>query len=119
MSKTRLQLINQAAKRLGVLASGQTLASDDYDEINALWDPLIEELDARQVYTVQDADSIEDAAYLHLADLLAIKAAPNFGLTAENLAAKGVSKAISEDELEVIEAGPPTKRVLTIERFWG
>lgn len=119
MSRTRLQLVNQAAKRLGIWATGQTLSADDYNEIDDLWTSLAEDLTSRQVYVVQDVDEVDEAAWLWLADLLAVKAAPSFGLTAQNLAAKDVSEDKAEDRLRIIAAQSPTKRVLTIERFWG
>lgn len=117
--RNRSELIHQAAKRLGILAAGQSLAADDYGDIDALLEPLVEELAARRIFALGDTEAIEDAAFLSLADLLALKAAPSFGLTAENLAAKGLVKAAVESELEVIGAVTPAQGVLTIERFWG
>jgi hypothetical protein len=117
--RTRSELIFQAAKRLGILAAGQSLAAEDFDDIDALLEPLVQELAARRIYALGDAEAIEDAAFLSLADLLALEAAPIFGLTAENLAAKGLVKATIESELEVIGAVTPAQGVLTIERFWG
>lgn len=119
MSKTRLEVVNQAAKRLGILATGQSLPADDYDAIDNLWEPLCEELAARQVYVVGDVESVDDNAFLKLADLLAIEAAPTFSFTAQALATRGIVKQDAEDKLEVIAAGTPSKGVLSIERFWG
>ena len=119
MSKTRLQIVTQAAKRLGVLASGQSLSADDYNEINDLWEPLCEELQSRRIFTVGNPEEVEDAPFMALADLLAFKSCSVFGLSAESLAAKGIVKAAAENDLEIIAAGPATKSVLTIERFWG
>jgi hypothetical protein len=119
MSKTRSEVVSQAAKRLGILAAGQSLSAEDYTTIDDLWPPLTEELAARQVYDVGDPSEVVDAAFLHLADLLALKAAPSFGIGAQVMAMRGVIEAVSVDVLEVISSNSPSKTVLTIERFWG
>lgn len=119
MSKTREEVVRQAAKRLGVLAAGQDLSTEDYQEIDGLWEPLCEELQARNVFTVQDFEEVGDPEFLKLADRLALVAAPSFSRSAEVLAGLGLTEANVEAGLKLIAASAPTQRVLSIEPFWG
>lgn len=77
--KTRSDLINRALKDLGIIEPGETAATEDYDTMDGLVDPLIAQLSVDQIIEIQDTDAIELAFFLPLARLLANMAGPDFG----------------------------------------
>lgn len=119
MATLRADVVRQAAKRLGVLAAGQDLSTEDYSALDDLWAPLCAELNARNVFTVQDLEEVGEPEFLKLADRLALEAAPTFSRTAEVMASLGLTKNGIEEDLKLIQAGTATQRVLTMEPFWG
>lgn len=79
MSKTRIELVNQALKNLGALAAGQTASADDFATVDGFVEPLFAQLAAENVVDVTDYDAIDDAIFLPLAVLLADAAKDEFG----------------------------------------
>lgn len=78
-TKTRTELKNQALANLLVIGSGQEAEEEDAATVDALIDPLLEDLNARGIAYVPNTDEIEAALFLPLAELLANEAAPSFG----------------------------------------
>lgn len=79
LSKTRTQLIERAAKDLGIIEPGETLSTEDRETFDGLVDPLIAQLSAEEIVTIQDDEQIENEYFLPLARLLANIAGPDFG----------------------------------------
>jgi hypothetical protein len=86
VSMSRTQLCYKALENLGVLATGQTPSDDEVAKVDALVDPVVADLAARDIYLVDDAGQlgpangqIEPAAFLWLAHCVAFQAAPSFG----------------------------------------
>ena len=79
LSKTRSQLIERAAKDLGIIEPGETLSTEDRDTFDGLVDPLIAQLSAESIVTIQDDEQIENEYFLPLARMLANIAGPDFG----------------------------------------
>lgn len=107
ITKTRTQLIERAATELGALPSGQSLAVEDSNTIDNLVDPLIYQLSADGVVSIQDAEEIPAEYFIPLARLLANEAAPSFG--------QGTSadiKAVNEGLLRRMTATAPTGETL-------
>lgn len=77
--KTRTQLIERAAKDLGILEPGETLSTEDAETFEGLVDPLFAQLAADGVAYVSDTEEIELELFLPLARLLANIAGPDFG----------------------------------------
>lgn len=77
--KTRSQLIERAAKNLGIIEPGETLSAEDQETFDGLVDPLIAQLSADQITYIQDSEEIELELFLPLARLLANIAGPDFG----------------------------------------
>lgn len=112
VTKTRVQLIERAATELGKLVSGQNLETEDYNTIDALLDPLIEQLSLDSVVTIDDANAIDPRYFLPLGRLLANEAAPSFGTpTNDNL------KAADERTLRRLTAAKPTYETLKVDYF--
>ena len=79
MSKTQAELIDRALQKLGVLGAGQTAETEDSDLLEAEIQPLMSDLSERNIYQWGDPDDIDDAAFLHLADLLSNSVARDYG----------------------------------------
>src|SRR6478672_9338573 len=78
--KTRTELIARALRNLGALPQGQTPSVEESESIDDLIDPMLAELDARDILGLIDADDgIDDQLFLSLGHCLAWKAAPEFG----------------------------------------
>lgn len=84
MTKTRLEVIQMAHRRLGVLSADEEPTDDQSVFAGDVLDALFEE-----VNTVQDLglawtlDSVPDAAFLPLSYLLAADIAPHYEVAAE------------------------------------
>lgn len=98
VTKTRAQLIAMAADNLMIVGSGQTLADEDSEKIDAQFDVLIGELSARGVCDVDNEDEIPAELCGALAELLANEAAPAFGLPKMSIP----SREAIEDRLRVM-----------------
>lgn len=79
-TKTQTDLVNQALSNLGLLAAGQVASAEDFDAMSKYVDPLIAELENRDLVTVDDPDEIPAEWFLSIATLLADAAANDFGL---------------------------------------
>lgn len=79
ITKTRSQLIERAAKDLGIIEPGETLSAEDQETFDGLVDPLIAQLSADEIVYIQDDEAIEVQYFLPLARLLANVAGPDFG----------------------------------------
>jgi hypothetical protein len=115
--KTRRQLIDQALDNLGVLAAGQTPGDEDVSKIDALIDPMVSDLAARDIAYVADPGQlgpangeIEPALFLWLAHILAYLATPPFGLQGDPSFYVLAQRA--EDMLRTIARPARTRRTL-------
>jgi hypothetical protein len=117
MSKTRVDLINQALTNLGILAQGQSPEAENIAKMDAIVDPALSELAGLDVYYAQDAGeagpsggAIEDSAFLSIADYLANRACSAFNLPADTKM-QALSQ-IAEDKLRTLAAPSRTLRTL-------
>lgn len=85
MPKTRTQLINQVAEELKVLGSGQVLSTEDHEKIDDTIDPVMAELDQRDILGGIDLSQIPDQFFMPLAQVIARFAAIPFGFTGQEL----------------------------------
>src|SRR5688572_12191209 len=100
MAKTRADLVNQALYNLGVLPHGQTANAEDYNSVDGLVDPMIEDLIGRDIVFIEDVDATEDKYFLHLGHVLAGQAASVFGMQNDQAIAARMIKA--EQDLQKI-----------------
>jgi hypothetical protein len=69
--KTRNELVLRALANLGALPAGQQASEEEYDQVDALVLPVVESLQARNIYFVADATAIPDEAFIELGHCLA------------------------------------------------
>jgi hypothetical protein len=101
MAKSRVQLVHRALKNLGVLPAGQTPSAEEYNAVDTLIDPMLEDLIARDIVFIEDVDATEDRYFLHLGHILAAQAAAEFGQQNDPaIAARGVK---AEQDLNEID----------------
>jgi hypothetical protein len=112
MPKTRTDLVHRALKNLGVLPQGQTPSAEEYNSVNALIDPMTEELIGRDIVFIEDVDAIEERYFLALGHVLAGQAAAEFGMQNDQAIAARMVKA--EHDLEKIASTRPTYQTLEI-----
>ena len=106
-TKTRVQLKNQALTNLNIIGVGQEAEDDEMQVVEDLVDPLIEDLNARGIVYVSDADAIDNSVFMPLAELLANEAAPAFGQP-KNPA----KQEVCEERLRVVTRRAPPARML-------
>jgi hypothetical protein len=95
MAKTRAELVNAALGKLGALPAGQSPEAEDYSRVDGLVEPTIDDLAGRGI-TVASPDAIEDAAFVHLASILASNAADDMGVVGQE--AVGLSQRAESAE---------------------
>lgn len=80
ITKDRTELINEAASKLQIIGSGQSVEADDSDVIDAKIDPLLLQLSADGIVEVPDDEAIPSEYFDSIATLLANNSATDFGL---------------------------------------
>jgi hypothetical protein len=91
MPKTSTELAEEA---LGVLQMGQQLNPEDVTFVEARIEPLVAQLGLEGSVYVGDADEIDDAYFLPLAERLALEVASRFGLQVPDLATKEAANQV-------------------------
>ena len=112
MSKTRAQVVEQAAKFNKLTDAAGTFDASDETAIDNYFDPLIAQLRIDEVCDVDDEDAIPDEWYIALADLLANSCGPEFGIEYNP-----DKKRVREAELLKLTSGKPTFETLVGEYF--
>jgi hypothetical protein len=79
MAKSRTDLIHRTLRNLGVLPQGQSPSAEDYQSISDLIDVTVDNLRVRNIAKIDSVDYLDDEFFLPLADVVAWKAAPEFG----------------------------------------
>lgn len=77
---TREDLIALVLQNLGVLASGQSPSAEDRETVNLRVDRKLSELGRREIFVGLDADKLDDAVFLYVADILTFACTSPFGI---------------------------------------
>jgi hypothetical protein len=112
VAQTRQSLVYRALRNLGVLPQGQNPSAEEYNQVDAIVDPMIEDLIGRDIVFIEDVDAIEDKYFLHLGHVLAGQCAAEFGMQADQALAARMIKG--ENDLQKIAATRPTYGTLEI-----
>lgn len=80
--KTAQQCIYRALTEMGKLYAGEAPSAGDYSIVEDLHEPLIAQLSAEGVYYIDDPEAVDEAIFIPYCRLLAVAAAPSFGVEA-------------------------------------
>lgn len=110
MSKTRDQMILRVLTKHGLNQPGQTVSAEDKQAVEDNLEPILKELEVRQIFYIGDFDTFEDESFEALADYLAAGMCEDF---AGDLQKWALRRADAIDRLELIAApsgtGEPLK----------
>jgi hypothetical protein len=112
MAKTRTDLVHRALKNLGVLPQGQQPSAEEYNSVDALVEPMVEDLLGRDIVFLESTEVFEDRYFLALGHVLAGQAVAEFGMQNDQAIAARMVK--SEHDLEKIASTRPTYNTLEI-----
>lgn len=119
--KTRRELIDQVLANLRVLAYGQAPAAEEIAKVDGIVDPALAELATDEIAYVADpgrsgplSGEIDPAQFLSLADYIAFRVAPQFGLAGD--AALAALSSQAKDKLRSLNRPPGTQRTLSVDR---
>lgn len=112
MTKTRVQLVERALRKLGALPAGQSAAPEDALVVDDEIDGLMADLAERNIYVWGDPDQIEEAAFVHLADILANSVARTFGVQQDE-----VVRRAAESRLKLLDPQFLSGQPLKVEYF--
>jgi hypothetical protein len=79
ITKTRIELVNEALGILTNLPSGTAFSDEDNATVDSYVDPVIAELAAEEVAYIDDADAIPSEIFLSLVAILASRCGPRYG----------------------------------------
>ena len=110
MSKTTQQLAIRVLERLRVIAAGETPDNADAKSVKNFYSGTFAEISARNV-AFWEEDAIPEEAFEALADLVAGRIAPDFGLSRPDLEESGMAR------LRILSAEVPTGHAAIGEDF--
>lgn len=109
---TRVELVHKALKNLGVLPQGQNPSAEEFNQVDALVEPMIEDLAGRDICTIGSTSIIDDKYFLALANVLAGHAQSEFGM--QNDPALTARAMRGEIDLQKIFSTRPTYGTLKV-----
>lgn len=108
MAYSREKLILLALEELGVPGAGQTPSAEDKKTVDDKLNSVMDDLALRNIYVWGDPDSIEDAAAIHLAKIMAHASARSFG-QAQDEAARLYAEGRLRELRPYVDAGDPVR----------
>lgn len=102
-------------KNLGVLPEGQTPNVQEYNSVDALVDPTVEDLIGRDVVYIDDVEAIDEKYFMPLGLILASNCRAEFGLASDPALPALAQKA--ERDLQQISRVVPTFKTLKVEAY--
>lgn len=112
MSKTRVQLVNEALANLNEVGSGQSPEAEDQQYVDVKVDGLFAQLATDLIVSVDDEDAIPDEWFNPLAQLLANECATKFSQQYDP-----GKKAVFEAQLRRLAASRPTYEIQKAQYF--
>lgn len=116
---TEAEFIDTVAENLGLLATGQSLSSEDAAVIRKRSAAVFARLAREELTTVADPDDVPAAEALALADIVASECGVPFGLTGQKLAELAASADAARDSLRLVRSERPFRDTLGLTRWWG
>ena len=103
MPKTRRELVFRALRNLGVLPQGQVPSDEEFDSVNDLVVPVLEDLSARNICFVPDFEAIDDEKFLALGHILADRMRSEFGAMGSSPEVAEIAALATKAELDLKE----------------
>jgi hypothetical protein len=113
---TRDDLVNEALTRLGALPAGQAPEDEDFDYVNDRVPVVLDDLAERGVVAVSPSD-IPDAAFLHIAAVLAYQCRGYFGVVGQEAAELLAGSELAERKLRYFSRGVAQDKPVRAEYF--
>ncbi|KQO88885.1 hypothetical protein ASF36_23960 [Methylobacterium sp. Leaf90] len=102
MPYTRQDLITLVLQNVGVLAAGQEASIEDRAAVNLRIGPKLAELAKREIIAGLNADALDDAVFLHVADIIASACRVPFGITGNKAEVLTAAAAEAEASLKIL-----------------
>lgn len=102
MAYTRQDLITLVLQNVGVLAAGQEASLEDRAAVDLRIDPKLAELAKREIITGLNADALDPAVFLHVADIIASACRVPFGITGNKAEVLTGAAAEAEASLKLL-----------------
>lgn len=112
LTKSRTQLVNEAASKLQAVGSGQAVEAEDQATIDDKVDPLILQLAVDSICNVDNDEEIPGEWFDAIACLLANNCADDFGKEYDP-----AKKALYEAQLRRLTAPKTTREPVVVEYF--
>ncbi len=84
MPKTRQDIVEQSLKHLGVTTGNETPSAEDFDLMDSMFEPVLADLNARQIVYDLSPSAIQDEHFIHLSFILAKNGIPAFGVEGDD-----------------------------------
>lgn len=113
---TRAELVTRTLEKLRVTGTGQSPSNEETALVDKLIEPAFDELQRRDIVSLNANGTIPAAYQEHLADFIGQLAARDFGLPSDpNI------KRFAEVEIRAIDADGPTFQPLKVDSIysWG
>ena len=98
-----------------MLPQGQNPSAEEFNQVDALVEPMIEDLAGRDIVTIGSTIIFEDKHFLHLGHILAGHAQSEFGMQNDPALTARALKA--EIDIQKIAATRPTYEPLKVQAF--
>ncbi|GAA0267239.1 hypothetical protein LNAOJCKE_2989 [Methylorubrum aminovorans] len=102
MAYTRQDLITLVLQNVGVLAAGQEASIEDRAAVDIRIDPKLAELAKREIFVGLNADALDPAVFLHVADIIASACRVPFGITGNKAEVLTGAAAEAEASLKLL-----------------
>ncbi|OAH19238.1 hypothetical protein AX289_31430 [Methylorubrum populi] len=102
MAYTRQDLISLVLQNVGVLAAGQEASLEDRAAVDLRIDPKLAELAKREIFVGLNADALDPAVFLHVADIIASACRVPFGITGNKAEVLTGAAAEAEASLKLL-----------------
>lgn len=115
---TEAEFLDTVAEQLGILAAGQTLASEDGALIRRRAVATFARLAREELTTAASTNDIPDAQALALADIVALECAIPFGLSGQLNELAAAARA-ARDSIRLVVSERPHRETLAVTPWWG
>lgn len=111
-TKTRAELVERALQRLGEVGAGEAPSAEDSALCDGMFEPVMENLQARGIFAVGDENELPAAVFEWLSVCLADAVAIDFGKSPDMAQRKA-----AEREIRAVQESQPSYETLRVKYF--